>query len=70
MQKEIAQAIVILGSQKQLAAALDCSQQNISWLLNHCNKIPAEYVLSIERSTQGVISRYQLRPDLYPEECL
>jgi len=30
-------------------------------------KIPALRVLEIERITNGAISRYQLRPDLYPE---
>jgi len=31
-------------------------------------RVPAERVLAIENATDGVISRHELRPDLYPVE--
>lgn len=30
--------------------------------------VPAERVLQLERITQGQMTRYELRPDLYPKE--
>ncbi|MCG9054743.1 helix-turn-helix domain-containing protein [Laribacter hongkongensis] len=40
-------------------------QQHISYW-KKSEKVPAEYVLSIERETG--VSRHELRPDLYPKE--
>lgn len=58
-------AVNAAGSQAKLAAAIETTQQNISnWL--RANRVPAEYVLKIERATG--IPRHELRDDLYPRE--
>lgn len=64
-QSAIERAIQAVGGQKKLAEKLDVSKQAITkWR----KKIPAERVLKIEAATNGVVSRHELRPDLYPEE--
>lgn len=62
------EAILIVGSQSALARACGgrVRQQHIWNWLNRDKKVPAEYVIAIERATLGRITRYQLRPDIYP----
>jgi DNA-binding transcriptional regulator YdaS (Cro superfamily) len=36
-----------------------------NWI-NRDRKVPAEFVLAIERATGGRVTRHQLRPDIYP----
>lgn len=31
-------------------------------------KLPVKYVIPIEKATKGAVTRYDLRPDLYPED--
>lgn len=31
-------------------------------------KVPAERVIALEKATGGTISRYDLRPDIYPDK--
>lgn len=61
-------AIKIVGSQARLAEHCGprVKQQHISNWLHRDKKVPAEYVLSIEQATGGQVSRYELRPDIYP----
>lgn len=68
MESPLARAVEILGSQSALAAAIGTRQQNIWWWLNKKRAVPAEFVLPIERATDGQVSRHDLRPDLYPAE--
>jgi DNA-binding transcriptional regulator YdaS (Cro superfamily) len=55
-----------LGSQANLARALGVTPQAITKWIN--NGIPAERVLDIERACNGVVTRYDLRPDIYPRD--
>ena len=58
--------IQIVGSQERLASLLNIKQQNISvWLTKG---IPAKRVLEVERLTGGKVTRYELKPDLYPRD--
>lgn len=62
----IVKACQFRGSQKKLAIDLGVSEQAISkWKKRG---VPAERVLEIERVTGGAVTRYELRPDLYPLE--
>ena len=36
--------------------------------LRYWTRIPAEYVLTIEKASAGKLSRHKMRPDLYPVE--
>lgn len=58
-------AIDRAGGQNQLAKICNTSQPRIwNWLNRDAQKVPAEYVLVIEKATG--VSRSDLRPDLYP----
>jgi DNA-binding transcriptional regulator YdaS (Cro superfamily) len=59
-------AIQILGSQERLAETLNVTTQAVyKW---RRGRVPAERVLGIESATGGVVTRHQLRPDIYPSE--
>lgn len=55
-------------SQQEFARMLGIKTQAAvsQWLLK--NRIPAERVLQIEAATGGIVTRHDLRPDLYPRE--
>ncbi len=61
-------AISILGGQSALARACGgrVRQQHVWNWLNRDKKVPAEHVLTIELATEGQVTRFQLRPDIYP----
>lgn len=57
-------AIVILGSQELLAASLKIRSPSISeW--RRRGKVPAGRCLEIERLTVGLVTRYEMRPDVF-----
>ena len=61
-------AVRLMGGQTALARACGggCRQQHVWNWLHRDRKVPAEFVLAIENATGGRVTRYQLRPDLYP----
>jgi DNA-binding transcriptional regulator YdaS (Cro superfamily) len=61
----IERAISAHGSQVKLAKEVGCSQQYISWLLKDADQISAEMSIAFERGTKGLISRHELRPDIF-----
>ncbi len=67
MSEALAKAIGIVGGQTQLARLLGVKQANVWHWLNRAERIPAEYVLPIEKATGGEVSRHLLRPDLFPD---
>ena len=60
----IEHAVQIHGSQARLAAAMGCSQQQISYLLN-AKSITAEMAKALDEVTDGKVSRHELRPDIF-----
>jgi DNA-binding transcriptional regulator YdaS (Cro superfamily) len=62
----LTRAIGILGSQTALARACGKRQGHVWWWLNRSMQVPAEHVLTIERATNGKVTRSDLRPDIYP----
>ncbi len=67
MSEALAKAIEIVGGQTQLARLLGVKQANVWHWLNRAERIPAEYVLPIEKATGGQVGRHMLRPDLFPD---
>lgn len=67
MSEALAKAIEIVGGQTQLARLLGVKQANVWHWLNRAERIPAEFVLPIEKATGAQISRHDLRPDLFPD---
>ena len=62
----ISKAIRFFGTQRRFAESLNVSPQAITkWKKSG---VPAQRVLEVERATQGTVTRYELRPDLYPRE--
>lgn len=64
----IQKAINHMGGQLALAQALKIRGKNPSMTVYQWTKrgVPANRVLDIERVTKGAVTRYELRPDLYP----
>ena len=54
------------GSESQMARDLGVPQSTMWRWLNQAKELPAEYVLEAER--RYGVSRYDLRPDIYPRE--
>ena len=53
------------GSKRKLAEALGVKPQSVQkW----DRQIPAERVLEIERLTDGDVTRFEIRPDVFGEE--
>jgi len=63
-------AILHLGSQSALARAIGTKQQNVWGWLNGSKRVPAEFVIPIEKATDGRVTRHEIRPDIYPEEMI
>lgn len=60
--KALEQALSLVGGLTALAVLLGITPQAISqW-----RRVPATRVLAVERATGGAVTRYELRPDLYP----
>jgi DNA-binding transcriptional regulator YdaS (Cro superfamily) len=58
---------ICMGSQAELARQLGIGVAAVThW--KRRGRIPADRVLSIERLTNGQVTRHEMRPDLYPVE--
>ena len=62
--KHIQRAIAAAGSQGKLAKLLGISQQGVSYFLK-ADRVTGEMALAIEKATKGMVTREQLRPDLF-----
>ncbi|MFC4699360.1 transcriptional regulator [Glaciecola siphonariae] len=59
-------AIIQAGGQTSLGRKIGKSQGQISIWLNRDKKLPAEFVIAVEK-VSGV-PRHELRPDIYPPD--
>lgn len=69
----IQRACDIAGGQSALARLLinprtkkPLTPQAVQYWCRDDNVVPAEWVLPIEAATENQVTRYELRPDLYP----
>ncbi|WP_425515864.1 transcriptional regulator [Methylomagnum ishizawai] len=51
---------------RNLAEAIGLSEPMVRHLANGTRAISAERAVQIEEATKGVVTRYELRPDLWP----
>jgi len=58
-------AVSHFGSQAALAAALSVSPMAVSKWVSGRSRITAERACDIERATNGAVTRYDLRPDIF-----
>lgn len=66
MNQALRNAMKIVGSGAKLAKLCGVSQPQVFKWLN--KRIPAERVILIEKATNGIVKRWELRPDIYPPE--
>lgn len=64
--EHIQRAIEHFGSQAALAERIGLSQQGVSYLLK-AGQVSAEVAVAIDRATGGLVSREQLRPDIFDD---
>lgn len=70
MSKEaLERAIKFFGGQVPLAKKIGRTQQHISWALrNERGKISKKDAIKIERATNGLVTRAELRPDIFAND--
>jgi DNA-binding transcriptional regulator YdaS (Cro superfamily) len=61
----VRRAIKVCGSQTRLAERAGISQQAISRLLYTAQSVTGEVAVALERATDGLVQRRELRPDLF-----
>lgn len=67
MDAHIAKALSVFGGQQAMATACGVTQAAVSkWVRGH--RISAENAIAIERATNRVVTRSDLRPDLWAPE--
>ena len=64
--KALEDAIEIAGGQSALGRKIGRDQKAIWAWINTTQKVPAEDVIKIEAAVDGKITRFELRPDIYP----
>lgn len=71
MNEFVKTAVEIVGSQKKLGELCGFTQQAVYKWLHGKSRVPAEGCVLIEKGTNGVVSRKDLRPDdwekIWPE---
>lgn len=55
-------------NQTRFAEQIGANQGLVSMWLNKKVRMTPEWVLKVERATGGELSRYELRPDIYPRD--
>lgn len=55
-------------TQSEFARSIGVTQGMVWQWLNGRRRVSAEQVLTIEKATDGKVSRHDLRPDLYPRD--
>jgi DNA-binding transcriptional regulator YdaS (Cro superfamily) len=59
--KSLERAIAIVGSKRQVAIKLGITAQAVGqW-----DRCPVDRCLALERMTKGLVTRYDLRPDIF-----
>lgn len=64
----VEQAVKACGTLQALGDKLGVSRQ-VVWKWARTGRPPAERVLAIEAATSGAVTRYELRPDIYPKDA-
>lgn len=62
-------AVAAAGSQSELARRIGgkVRQQHVHYWLTQMKMIAAEHAVAAELAVQGVVTRYELRPDVFGE---
>ena len=68
-ERPIDQVVRLAGGQAELARRCNTSQPRIWQCIHRNQRIPADLVIPFEKAVKGLVTRFQLRPDLYPYEA-
>lgn len=64
--KALNKVVQLIGGQSALAKKIGVKQPTVfNWLHT---RAPAKRVIQIEKIVNGAVTRYELRPDIYPRE--
>lgn len=63
----IARAVTQIGGQSILARLIGVKPQAVQQWVN-AGVCPAKRAIQVEKATNGAVSRFELRPDLYPTD--
>ncbi len=65
---QILRAVAIHGGRKRaFAESLGITPQMLNhWLAR--KRVPAEYCIAVEKATQGIVTRYDLRPEVFGDK--
>ncbi len=55
-------------TEAEMARIVGVTQPAVNYILNKGERVPAEWCLALERASKGQVTRFELRPDLYPRE--
>lgn len=64
IRREIDRAVRILGTQQKLGELLGISRQGV-WEMKDEGRISGPNAITLDRATNGQISKHRLRPDLF-----
>jgi DNA-binding transcriptional regulator YdaS (Cro superfamily) len=65
----IEKAVEVVGSQSELARQIGCSQVFVHHMVHGMRSIPPRFCRPIEHATNGAVTRYELRPDVFGERA-
>ncbi len=65
MSKAMRKAVELIGGNVKVARCLGVHPSFISQLATGHRLVPCKYVQIIENATQGAVTRYDLRPDVF-----
>lgn len=64
----IQKAVAALNGQAEFARALKLNAGLVSQWVNGIRPVAAHHCITIETATDGAVTRYQLRPDVFGDE--
>jgi DNA-binding transcriptional regulator YdaS (Cro superfamily) len=67
-ERPIDKVLRLAGSQAELARRCHTSQPRIWQCIHRNQRVPADLVIPLEKAVDGQVTRFELRPDLYPVE--
>lgn len=53
------------GKQTELASRISVTPQALYQWINNLRPVPAKHCIAIEQATDGAVTRYDLRPDVF-----
>lgn len=65
VQTPFQRAVSIVGNQRKMAEKLKVSTAFVNHMVNGKKPVPATMCIAIENICQGMVTRYDLRPDVF-----